>query len=106
MVDGSTATDGSVTSAVPYMQLASTVGAAQQPGQQCLTAPQGTAGHAAAHVGVVGNHTLVVLVRMPVNVAFMVVDDQDLPELALTPVTTHHALRPCLDTHPALGSSK
>src|SRR4029450_2693153 len=86
------ATDVAVGAAVAHVQLAAAVRATQQPGQQCVAATKSTAGHAATHVGVVGDHALVALVSGPVNVAVVMLVDQALPVLTSAAVATHEML--------------
>src|ERR1700687_2499233 len=81
------------------MQLASTMTASQQTGEQRFTLAQCPAGHFPLHVCIVSDHALVMFVGFPVNIAFMVLRDQYLPVLAWLGVTTNHPFAAIFDAH-------
>ena len=66
------AADRTAAAAVAHVQLASAVPATQQSSQQRLAPAQGPAYHLPLHVGVVGDHALIVFLGAPINVAVMV----------------------------------
>ena len=72
----------SVLAAIGDVELATTVPAPQQTGQQRFTAPDRASAHKALAIGIVTDQTLVSLKLCPANIAVVVIPDQ-----------TSHALR-------------
>ena len=80
--------------------------AAQQSREQRIAAAHGAPCHQAPAVGVVGDQTLVPLVLVPGNVAFVVIADQHVPLRAVAAEAARDALTSVLDGHAALRPAK
>ena len=74
---------------------------AQETRQKRLAAADGAARHETFAVGVVGDQALIPLELGPREIAFVVVQEQDVPIRPLAPEPTHDPLAAGLDRHPA-----
>jgi hypothetical protein len=88
------------------MQLAATMTTAQETRQKRLAAADRAARHETFAVGVVGDQALIPLELGPREIAFVVVQEQDVPIRPLTPEPTHDPLAAGLDRHAAAGSAE
>src|ERR1700732_99463 len=79
---------------------------AQETRQKRLAAADGAARHETFAVGVVGDQALIPLELGPREIAFVVVQEQDVPIRPLAPEPTHDPLAAGLDGHPAAGSAE
>src|ERR1035438_1712208 len=77
---------------------------AQQPGEQGLTLSDRSAHRTASRIVVVGNHRLVALIDVPVNVTLMVIQDQHRPVFAAAPYLPTDALLPGIEPHYRLAA--
>ena len=92
--------------AICDMQLAATMTTAQETRQKRLAAADRAARHETFAVGVVGDQALIPLELGPREIAFVVVQEQDVPIRPLTPEPTHDPLAAGLDRHAAAGSAE
>src|SRR5258708_25763938 len=77
-------------------QLGATMTTAQQPSEQRLTMFDRPTHRTTSRIFVVGNHRLIALIDVPVNVPFMVIHDQHRPVLATVLLLAGDPLRPGL----------
>src|SRR5664279_5057430 len=86
-------------------QLGATMTAAQQPSEQGLTMFDRSAHRTTSSIFIVGNHRLIALINLPVNVALMMIHDQHCPVLATAPHLPEDTLLPGLKPRRRLAAS-
>lgn len=79
--------------------------AAQESRQQGAAAPDRAEHGAAVGIRVVGHRLLIAAVRVPVDVAVVVIENQHRPVLGLALRDAHGALAPILDAHRGLAAT-
>src|ERR1035437_1179764 len=91
-------------SGILRQQLGATMTTAQQPSEQRLTVFDRSAHRVTPRIVVVGNHRLIALIDIPVNVTLMVIQDQYCPVLATALHLSTDLLLPGLKPHHGLAA--
>src|ERR1035438_5024945 len=91
-------------SGILRQQLGATMTTAQQPSEQRLTVFDRSAHRVTPRIVTVGNHRLIALIDIPVNVTLMVIQDQYCPVLAATLHLSRGLLLPALKPHHSLAA--
>ena len=86
-------------SSIGDMQLAPAMTAAEKTGQQGFAAPYSATARPAFSIGVVADQPLIPFELVPVDIAFMVVADQNLPVRPIDAKSAQDALAAVLDRH-------
>lgn len=93
-----------VLAAVGDMEFAAAMTTTKKTGKQGFSAAHGSAAHEALTIGIVGDQTLIPLKLGPLNISFMMVEDQSLPSAALASKATDDPLASGCDRDAAAGA--